>query len=32
LTYRPTDLVLGKHPFGPVKLDSGYNQKSLTGG
>ena len=21
LTYRPTDLVLGKHPFGPVKLD-----------
>jgi hypothetical protein len=21
LTYRPSDLVLGKHPFGPVKLD-----------
>jgi predicted ATPase len=21
LTYRPTELVLGKHPFGPVKLD-----------
>ncbi len=21
LTYRPTDLVLGKHPFGPIKLD-----------
>src|SRR5262249_55321091 len=21
LTYRPTDLALGKHPFGPVKLD-----------
>src|SRR5262249_43718346 len=21
LTYRPTDLVLGRHPFGPVKLD-----------
>src|SRR5262245_45201172 len=21
LTYRPTDLVLGKHPFGPVKLE-----------
>ncbi len=21
LTYRPTDLVLSKHPFGPVKLD-----------
>ena len=21
LTYRPTDLLLGKHPFGPVKLD-----------
>jgi serine/threonine protein kinase/tetratricopeptide (TPR) repeat protein len=21
LTYRPTDLVLAKHPFGPVKLD-----------
>jgi serine/threonine protein kinase/predicted ATPase len=21
LTYRPTDLVLGKHPWGPVKLD-----------
>src|SRR5262249_32136681 len=21
LTYRPTDLFLGKHPFGPVKLD-----------
>jgi predicted ATPase len=20
-TYRPTDLVVGKHPFGPVKLD-----------
>src|SRR5690606_5841292 len=20
-TYRPTDLMLGKHPFGPVKLD-----------
>src|SRR5262249_43883848 len=20
-TYRPTDLLLGKHPFGPVKLD-----------
>jgi predicted ATPase len=21
LTYRPTDLFLGKHPFGPIKLD-----------
>ena len=21
LTYRPTDLAVGKHPFGPVKLD-----------
>src|SRR5215469_15138137 len=21
LTYRPSDLVLGQHPFGPVKLD-----------